>query len=97
MNHWPCDRAGHLLEPGHCRYGGVAGRNLGPRRGRRPRTPVPPPVQEPTAGLPCTARIEDGSRRELGADAEDEALRQAAAREDNHEAPQAGGRTADRQ
>eukprot|EP00969_Alexandrium_andersonii_P163561 7230148-Alexandrium_andersonii.AAC.1 len=60
MNHWPRDRSGHLLDPGRRRYGGVAGRISGPRRGHHPRAPMPLPVQEPTAGLPSTARNEDG-------------------------------------
>eukprot|EP00969_Alexandrium_andersonii_P185018 8173842-Alexandrium_andersonii.AAC.1 len=36
---------------------------------------MPPAVQEPAAGLPATARGEDGARCELGADAEASALK----------------------
>eukprot|EP00969_Alexandrium_andersonii_P289828 12810424-Alexandrium_andersonii.AAC.1 len=42
VNRWPRDEAGRLLEPGKCRYSGVAGCNSGPRKGHRPRSPMPP-------------------------------------------------------
>eukprot|EP00969_Alexandrium_andersonii_P168193 7435799-Alexandrium_andersonii.AAC.1 len=57
---------------------------------------MPPPVQESSAGLPSTARNEDGSRRELGADAEDDVLRRSEAPQSDREAPQAEGHQADR-
>eukprot|EP00969_Alexandrium_andersonii_P229169 10120781-Alexandrium_andersonii.AAC.1 len=62
MNHWPRNKAGHILKPGKCRYGGTTGRNSGPRSGHHPRSPMPPAVEEPTAGLPAAVRNEDGAR-----------------------------------
>ena len=93
MDHLPRDRDGHLMEPGKCRFATKPGREYVPRRGAHPRDPARPASDDPTAGLPSRARTGvDGEYRELGAEGEENAIRDSEARGSTDAA---GGQQAD--